>query len=123
MATSPVGPAASNVRPIDPAAGDGVDTAARAAIETHLDDKLPSLEFSKATLREFVDFLRDFSTLDIVLDREALAKAGKGPQTPIAVRLKNATVSEALKAALGRQGMAAVVRGDKVVITIAESGR
>jgi hypothetical protein len=116
-------PKHSDAASSDPAAAGGVDTVARAVIETHLEDRLPSVEFSQATLREFVDFISEFSTLTIVIDREALAKQGKGPQTTIAVRLKNVTVSAALKAGLGRQGLVAVVRGDKLVVTTADAGR
>ena len=114
------GPPDAGARPAEsPAAAEGDESTARAAIEMRLEERLPPIDFPKATLREFVEFISEFSTVTIVFDGESLSKAGKGPMTTISVRLKNATVSEALATALGRHGLVATPRAGKLVITAA----
>lgn len=93
---------------------------ALAQIEMHLDDRLPKINFQKVSLREFLDVLSQFSTLPIALDQEALARAGKGPQTLITVQLADATVAQVLEAGLTRHGLIAIVRGGKLVVTVAD---
>ncbi len=100
----------------DPPAGDTSSTAL-AQIEMHLDDKLVKIDFQEKSLREFLDVLSEFSTILIGLDREALAKVGKGPQTQVTVRLTDVTVAQALEAGLARHGLVAVVRGGKLIVT------
>jgi hypothetical protein len=100
----------------DPAAGDTSSTAL-AQIEMHLDDKFVKIDFQEKSLSEFLDVLSEFSTIPIGLDREALAKVGKGPETPVTVRMTDVTVAQALEAALARHGLVTLVRGGKLVVT------
>ena len=118
-------PAASEAGPGEPAGRDPLadpatsdtSSSALAQIEMHLDDKFVKLDFQEKTLREFLDVIGEFSTIPIGLDREALAKVGKGPLTLVTVRKNDVTVAQALEAALARHGLEAVVRGGKLVVT------
>ena len=69
---------------------------------THLQDKLPALEFTGVPVGQFVAFLSEFSTVPMVIDAQSLVEAGKSAKTRISVKLDDATVEEALEGRVGQ---------------------
>ncbi len=84
------------------AATESFDPVKQARLMAHLQDKLPALEFSNVPLGQFIAFLAEFSTVPMALDAISLAEAGKSAKTRISVKLDDATVEGALKAALAQ---------------------
>jgi hypothetical protein len=101
-------------KPDDAAAFDPVK---QARLMTHLQDGLPALEFTAVPLGQFVAFLSEFSTVPMVIDTQSLVAAGKSAKTRISVKLDDATVEEALKAALDKPGLAFHIEPGRLVIT------
>ncbi len=93
------------------------DPVKQARLMTHLQDKLPALEFTGVPLAQFVAFLSEFSTVPMVIDTQSLVEAGKSPKTRISVKLDDATVEDALKAALTKPGLTFHVEPFRLVIT------
>jgi hypothetical protein len=97
--------------------GDGFDPIKQARLMTHLQDKLPAFEFASVPLGQFVAFLSEFSTVPMVVDTQSLAEAGKSAKTRISVKMDDATVEEALKAALDKPGLTFHIEPGHLVIT------
>ena len=87
-------PAAANpAAEAEPAVADeNVD----AAVLAQLDGKLPELNFDGAGLTDVLDFLRDVSGANIVVEWGHLANAGVERNAPVSLRLKNVKFSRAL---------------------------
>ncbi len=103
-----------------PTPADNTTPSALAEIQARLDYRLREINFSKTSLRAYLEFITECSGLSISLDTAALAKVDKGPRTLVSARLRDATVAEALEAALRPHGLAVVVRNGKLLVTVAE---
>ena len=97
--------------------GEAFDPVKQARLMTHLQDKLPAFEFTSVPLGQFVAFLSVFSTVPMVIDAQSLVEAGKSAKMRITVKLDDATVEEALKAALDKPGLAFHIEPGRLVIT------
>ena len=113
--------APSNTRsagaPTQPAAEPEVDPVLR----RQLDRQLPGLEFDAVGLSDVVDFLRDVSGANIVVNWKSLEAAGVDKNTPVTAKLRNIKFSKALNVILdGAGGGSGLVvwRPDANIITI-----
>ncbi len=93
------------------------DPIKQARLMTHLQDKLPAFEFTSVPVGQYVVFLSEFSTVPMVIDAESLVEGGKSAKTRISVKLDDATVEDALKAALDKPGLAFHIEPGRLVIT------
>ena len=84
---------------------------------SHLQDKLPALDFPGVPLGQFVSFLSLASTVPMTIDHDSLAAVGKSAKTRISVKLDDATVEQALKAALEKAGLAFHIEPGRLVIS------
>jgi hypothetical protein len=100
----------------DDAASGESESATRAALVEHLQDKVPAGEFKSIPLIQFVAFLSDFSTVPITIDAESLQQAGKDPKTKVSVKLSGETVEAALRAALAKPGLTFRIEPKRLVI-------
>jgi hypothetical protein len=92
------------------------ESATRAALVEHLQDRVPAGEFRGIPLIQFVAFLSDFSTVPITIDAESLQQAGKDSKTKITVKLAGETVEAALRAALAKPGLTFRIEPKRLVI-------
>ena len=93
------------------------DPAKQAELMSHLQDKLPALEFTGVPLGQFVSFLSLASTVPMSIDSQSLAAVGKSTKTRITVKLDDATVEQALKAALEKPGLAYHIEPGRLVVS------
>jgi hypothetical protein len=61
------------------------------------DRRLPEINFNGQGFGDVIDFLRDISGANIVVDWKKLEKAGIGRDSPISARLKDVRISTALR--------------------------
>jgi hypothetical protein len=101
----------------EPAEGEPFDPVKQAQLMSHMQDKLPALEFTGVPLVQFVAFLTEFSTVPMTIDSASLTEIGKSAKTRISVKLDDATVEQALKAALEKPGLAFHIKPGRLVIT------
>jgi len=76
-----------------------------------------TFDFTDSTLGDVVDFLRDFTGVNIVLDTPALKAAGVTGDTTVNMKLKDVTLKAALRLMLDQIGVTYVVRDESIVIT------
>jgi hypothetical protein len=79
-------------------------TAADRAVQTQLGRVLPEVSFDKVPLSDVVDFLRDVTGADVFLNWKALEDARIDRDTPVTIRLRDATFAKALDAILKAVG-------------------
>jgi hypothetical protein len=82
--------------------------------------QLPSVQFVRAPLAEFVEFIGDLTRLRITIDDAALAAMGKGRHSLLSIKLTNTTAAKALGAGLKSLGLTCVARDGKLVVTTAQ---
>jgi hypothetical protein len=81
--------------------------------------RAPQIACRDARLDKYARMLSRLSGLGVSLDPDALAFVGMAADAPVTVSLQRATVVEALAAAAPQAGLAVVVEGDQVVLTLA----
>jgi DNA-directed RNA polymerase subunit RPC12/RpoP len=91
-----------------------IDLAARLA------DPLAALETDATPLADFLQVLSDLSTIPITLEPDALPIVQGSATSPIAVKLTNTTVGDALKAGLARLRLEYVPVENGLVVRVAE---
>ena len=74
------------------------------AVLAQLDRKVPELSFGGAPLEEVIDFLRDVSDANIVVNWDALEAGGVPRDAPVSLRVRNVTVAHALELILSAAG-------------------
>jgi uncharacterized membrane protein YgcG len=77
---------------------------AAAPAGTTLNTPLPESKFTGVGLGDAIDFIRDVSGANIVVNWKALAEAGVTPDTPVNLRLHNVSVRKVLAALLQQAG-------------------
>ncbi|MFI5381511.1 MAG: hypothetical protein ACHRHE_19615 [Tepidisphaerales bacterium] len=106
---------------VAPAAFAG-DTGAQAKMS--LSRNLPRINFTGVTFKEAVDFLRDFSGLNIHVNWKAIEAAGVAADTPVNIKLRDVPVRKALSLVLseasGGVGLTFYVEDGVVEITTRE---
>lgn len=89
----------SEVRPAAPTVTPAAPSASRAMVT-----RLPDVHLIDTPLGDVIEFLRDVSGANIHVDWRALEIIGVGRDTPITVRLRNATLGMVLRFALREAG-------------------
>src|SRR5213075_1439176 len=103
----PAGTADPNVVPPGPAPRSVAthDVNARdAAAQAILDHRMPELKLNAVALSDALDFLRDATGGNIVVDWKNLEAAGIAKSAPVTLRLRDVKVSKALKTILSGVG-------------------
>jgi hypothetical protein len=95
------------------------NSAAQAKIREKLAQPV-TLEFVEAPLSDVVDFLRDVTSGNIVLDRIRLEEVGVTPDTPVTILVRQIRLASALNHVLRGLGLAWMVKDDVLVITSAQ---
>ena len=85
-----------------------------------MDDPLPAIQFKRATLADFCDFLSRFSTIPITLDVEGMAAVGARHSDLISITAEDTTVGQVLVEVLAKRGLVHVVRGQQLIVTSPE---
>jgi hypothetical protein len=85
-----------------------------AKVRADLNRVLPELKFDGTGLGDVLEFVKDVSGAQIVVDWAALAKAGVKKDTPVTVSMKDVKLAEALTKILDK----AAAKPGRVVYTI-----
>lgn len=93
-----------------PARADKGGDGAGAAAGNVLERKLPEVSFRQVAFSDVIDFLRDVSGTDVVVDWPSLRPLGVSRDAKIDLRMKNVTFEKALRAAFTAAGAAKPVR-------------
>ncbi len=91
------------------------DTPPQAKIREKLAQPV-TLEFVETPLGDVVDFLRDFTSVNIVLNRANLEKEGVNHDTPVTIHVEQLSLHTALKLLLGGLNLGARVEDECLVI-------
>ncbi len=97
-----------------------VDLRFPSAAEYEIGNKLRqpvTLEFVETPLSDVVDFLRDSTRLNIVLDKPALEDEGLTSDTPVSIHVQSVALKYALKILLGRHRLTYLVKDDVLQVT------
>ncbi|REK05445.1 MAG: hypothetical protein DWQ37_23290 [Planctomycetota bacterium] len=113
--------------PDPPAPGDSAPTDAdtpatptplpETEIRARLGVRVAAVEFDNVPIAQFAGFIGDLTGVPVVLDEEALRRAGKHRRTPVSVKLEPATAGAALAAAIKSAGLAVTFADGQIVIT------
>ncbi|WP_435007307.1 sigma-70 family RNA polymerase sigma factor [Tundrisphaera lichenicola] len=76
-----------------------------------------TVDFNEAPLEEAIQFLQDYTGLNIVLDPKALAIKGLTPKSPVSLSAKGITLKSALKYLLQPLGLSYQIEQDLILIT------
>jgi type II secretory pathway component GspD/PulD (secretin) len=100
------------------------DKTAEEKLAGQLRRPLPEVNFDGTALRDVVDFIRDVSGADIVVEWTALEKAKIGPDAPVTLRMKNVPLDQVLRLILdSAAGDKAVpdfeVKGNVITVSVA----
>ena len=80
-------------------------------------DPLKGLDLTDQPLVKVIDLLAAMSTLPITLDADALEQRGVWLRDRVSLHLSDATLGDALQAAIARKGLAVIVEGGQVLVT------
>ena len=86
-------------------------------IEAALRAAAPPAEFSEMPLKDVIDYFRDATNLNIVLDLRTMKNAGIDADEQTTVNLKGIPFDAVLKQILGKHGLKYVVRDEVIFIT------
>ena len=76
-----------------------------------------TFEFTEVPLSEVVGFLGTVSNVNIVLDRQGIQAAGKDPDMPITLKIKDTSLADALDWITDLSGLTYVLRNGAVFIS------
>jgi hypothetical protein len=113
----PVKREAAEPRPSAPAS---VARVAGEAWRARLQDQLRrpvSLDFSAAPLSQVVEFLGTITGTNILLDRQGIQAAGKNPDMPISLKVKDVSFADALDWVMDMSGLAYTLRSGVIVVS------
>jgi hypothetical protein len=83
-----------------------------------------TLEFVETPLGDVIDFLKEYTAVNIVLDGPALHKAGITRDTPVSIHVQTIQLEMALKILLGQYHLTPIIANDSLMITsLAEARR
>jgi hypothetical protein len=117
---NPPGGAKPSASAGNPAAARPRRSLSQAEIDERLAGALPTVQFVKVPLAQFVEFIADFTNLPITIDERALEAIGKKRETPVTVKLTDTTAGDALRTALTKLGLTCATRDGKLVVTAAK---
>src|SRR5690349_9564406 len=95
---------------------DGEQTEIERRVEEALGRTAP-LDVEQVSFDAFIEYLRDITQLDIVIDRKAWADAGVSTDTEVTIKVEHANLKSALTLVLDELDMTWLVRESVVVIT------
>ena len=98
------------------------DEDADAAVLAQLNRKVQELSFDGAPLSDVLDFVRDVSDINLVVEWGTLENAGLARDTPVSLKVRDVTVAHALELVLGDAGRGSVPLGytiDRNVVRVA----
>lgn len=87
---------------------------------TRLEEQLKrtvSFEFTEAPLSQVVEFLRTVSGANIILDRRGIQAAGKDPDMPITLKIKDVSLADALDWVMDLSGLTYSLRKGAIFIS------
>jgi uncharacterized membrane protein YgcG len=99
-----------------------VDLSERSPKEQEIEDKMDdpvSLEFRDTALQEVIEFLQNYTNVNIVLDRPALEEEGITTETPVTIHVEGIKLRSALKLLLDQLNLAYIIEDDVLRITTA----
>lgn len=76
-----------------------------------------TLDFDDTPLQDVVEFVRDFSGVNVVLDARALTDAGIEPDAPISLHLRNVSLKSALNLLLGPLELTYLIKNEVLMVT------
>ncbi|HET6881200.1 MAG TPA: STN domain-containing protein [Pirellulales bacterium] len=76
-----------------------------------------TLDFDEVPLTALIEYFREATKLDIVLDSKALVDAGVGTDAPVSIHVSNASYKTALRLVLDQLDLTWVYRGEVVLVT------
>lgn len=76
-----------------------------------------SLDFEEMPLSGLIDYLREVTKLDFVIDRKSLEVGGVSAEVPVTIQTKAVTYKSALKLLLDQHDLTWILRGGAVFIT------
>jgi hypothetical protein len=117
---NPAGGAKPNASAGNPPGARPPRSLSQADIDERLAGALPTVQFVKVPLAQFVEFIADFTNVPISIDERSLEAIGKKRQTPVTVKLTDTTAGDALRTALARLGLTCATRDGKLVVTAAQ---
>lgn len=74
------------------------------------------LEFVEQPLSDVIEYLKERHEIDIVLDAEALTKAGLGFDAPVTRNIKGISLKSALELVLGELDLTCYAEGDRLIV-------
>jgi len=86
-------------------------------IERKLDDPIAPFDFQQTPLSDVIDFLRDATGINIVVDWPGLEMAGITTNTPVSLRLEGVRFRSALNLLVRQLGLTYTIRDDVLLIT------
>jgi hypothetical protein len=92
------------VLPEDPTGGRPAPT--QVDVSTRLRDPITGFEFPEISLKAFLEFVSDFSTIPITLDPDSMRRAGVTPDVTVSVLAQETTVDTMLANVLGKHRLA-----------------
>ncbi len=99
-----------------------VPTRAEQRIREKLGDPV-TLEFAETPLGDVVDFLRDYTQVNFVLDKLGIEEQGVTSDTPVTIHVEQITTKSALRLLLGQHNLAYQIKDDTLVITSPRQAR
>jgi hypothetical protein len=78
-----------------------------------------SVDFVETPLGDVLDFLRDLSKVNMVIDRVALEEEGVTPATPVTIHVEQVPMGSVLRLLLGQLNLTFVPNNDVLMITSA----
>jgi hypothetical protein len=96
--------APSNTRSVGTATQPAGETEIDPVLRRQLERQLPELQFDGVGLNDVIDFLRDVSGTNIVVNWKSLEAAGVDKNTPMTAKLRNIKFSKALNVLLDSAG-------------------
>jgi hypothetical protein len=97
-----------------------VDLTVPSKAEDLINEKLKdpvTMEFVETPLSDVIDFLKDYTGVNIVLDKPALEEEGINSDTPVSIHVQSIALKSALKILLGQYNLTFLIKDDVLQIT------
>lgn len=92
------------------------DSQALAAIRQKLADPV-TLEFVETPLSDVVDFVKDYTGINIVIDKPALEEEGINSDTPVSIHVQSIKLASALNLLVGQYNLTWMLRDECLILT------
>ena len=102
--------------PREPVLSPSEDTPAQAIIRQKLAKPI-TLEFVDTPLSDVIDFLHDYTKINILLDRKALEEEGLTSDTPVTIRVEKISLGSALNVTFRALNLTWLIKDDCLIVT------